>query len=316
MSSASLIEVLDHLDGRLPDLTSAVGPQLTLSGGAIRLLNRELGPEVEWPLPWGDPSKLLASQGTELFVVRTEQRLALLNGSRVTAQAQLRADAACFVAPDRLLIAAAEPPDPGRSFSERQRVALLDGTLQVLDELSIEADEAHPFLIPHPAGEAALAEFPMGQDGTLIFAVHTAEDRLRLTEVLPQLDCVPLGFDRIGERLLVAPYPSDPDEAMVLSWPGLAILSTITSGGLGLEIGFDLSGGFLADGRALLLATEQGPILAAADLAEPTLLELAGVETIGPTAFIETIAPLGPDRFAAVLWADGKRMTSLWQLHD
>ncbi|PCC71880.1 hypothetical protein SAMN02745121_03232 [Nannocystis exedens] len=82
-----------------------------------------------------------------------------------------------------------------------------------------------------------------------------------------------------------------------------------------VQIGIDVWGGFLDDEHVLLLATEQGPIVATADFREPALVPWVGFDSVSDgEGFIELAAPLAPDRFAGVVWNHGTRQTTVWRL--
>lgn len=240
-------------------------------------------------------------------------RLALLSRAGAALHwADIPAQAARFLAADRILAAAPTPPS-ARPFSTSHDLFLLDAELNVLDRQTVDADEATAYITKHPTEPAAVVDLPMGQDGNILLQATVEGRRLGIEEVLRNQDVVMVSFNNVGKQLLLTPYPSDMEQVMICAWPSLELVSTLQATDLDLEIGFDLSGGYLGDGRVLTLAAEEGPVLSAADLSNPRRVELVDLAQLFDDGYVETIAPLDDDLFAAVIW-DKTRTTTVWRI--
>ncbi|RZU65126.1 hypothetical protein EV379_1448 [Microterricola gilva] len=317
---AELLGIVDELKGRLPRVCGLTGRLASLNDGMLKTWNDAA--EIEYSLPTTLPpaAELLAVASDPTadpeLAARVGQELWIVSGD-LTAPAvrvAIPADGAAFLPSGRLIVTAPSEPREGADFSESHRVILLESTGEVVDEAVVVALDPEPHLLRHPVDAAIVCDFVMGQDGSLLTVIRDVDGRLDVEEVLRAEDLVTLSFSPLGDQVLFGPYPSDPERAVVATWPGLAIDSTLDAESLELETGFDITGGHLADGRILLLAAETGPVVADRDLAEAALVEMVDLDDYVGDGFVESIAPLGAETFAAVLWEAGQRTTTVWRL--
>ncbi|WP_434426934.1 hypothetical protein [Nannocystis pusilla] len=317
---AKWVRTVPELEGALPLTRSSQGPRLTLKDGTLIAWDEDLRPLRRLPtgLPSGaklldgraDLSALVAAVDGGLWIVADTFR----PNAVVVAVA---ADSATFITPDRLVVTAPGAPAEGRSFSEFHRVLLVDLEGIVLDERRVEVDAAWAHALVHPTDPAVLCDFIMGQDGSVLTVIRADGDALTVREVFPAEAFVNRGFSPDGTRVLLPPYPSDPNRAVVATWPALDIAARleVAEDLPEVQMGIDVWGGFLDDEHVLLLATEQGPIVATADLREAALVPWMGCDAVSEDeGFIEIAAPLASDRFAAVVWRNGTRQTTVWRL--
>ncbi|KRC62469.1 hypothetical protein ASE14_01115 [Agromyces sp. Root81] len=314
---AELVGIVNELRGRLPHVPGLAGRLASLDDGDLLVWNGAAGIErtVTTSLP-SSAELLAATPDLTSLAASFDEELWIVSGD-VTAPAvriAIPVDGAVFLPSGRLIVTAPSAQREGKSFSESHRVLLLEPTGAVIDEAVVEADDAAPYLLRHPVDAAVVCDFLMGQDGNVLTVVRDVDGRLEVEEIFRAEDYVTLSFSPLGDRVLFSPYPSDPERAVVATWPGLAIDASLDAAAIDLEMGFDVSGGHLSDDRILLLATEQGPVLADRDLTNPGLIEMVDLEDYVGDGFVETVAPFGADAFVAVLWDAGKRTTTVWRL--
>ncbi|MFB7719442.1 hypothetical protein [Nocardia sp. NPDC056100] len=314
---AELVQIIDELDGTLPRTPSTPGPAATLARGVLTLWDATLSPLRHRPTSLPGTARLLdIAAGSDTFAATCPDGLWIQSGAGADpVRAPVPADSAVFLAPDRLLVTAPGAPRTGRQFSESHRVMLMDLAGRILAEAHVDVDDATPHLLRHPVQPAVVCDFAMGQDGNALTVIRADGDALVVREIFRTEELLPLAFDSTGARLLLGPYPTDPSRVMVASWPDLEILATLDAESLGLATGFDTSGGYLCDDRALLLGTEQAPVLTDGMLTDAAILDMVDLEVwAGPEGFVETVMPVSPDLFAAVLWESRKRTTTLWRI--
>ncbi|MFB8003900.1 hypothetical protein [Nocardia sp. NPDC056000] len=315
---AELVQIIDELDGTLPCTPSTPGPAATLARGVLIRWDATLSPLQQRPTSLPDTARLLdIAAGSDTFAAACPDGLWIRSGAGADpVRFPVPADSAVFLTPDRLLVTAPDPPRAGRQFSESHRVLLMDLAGRIVAETHVEVDDARPHLLCHPVEPAVVCDFAMGQDGNALTVIRADGDELTVREIFPSEELLTLAFDSTGTRLLLGPYPTDPSRVVVVSWPDLEILATLDADSRGLTRGFDTSGGYLSDDRVLLLGTEQAPVLADGMLTDAAILHMVDLETwAGPDGFIESVMPMSPDLFAAVLWDTGKRTTTLWRIH-
>ncbi|WP_433675150.1 hypothetical protein [Microbacterium gorillae] len=210
-----------------------------------------------------------------------------------------------------------EPRDRDASgWSQSHAILWVDAAGQVRAEHSVDVFGAHPSGTAHPSEPAALVEFPMGQDCTLLAAVRVVGDELQVTELLADEDPVIGGFSPDGSTFLVLPYPSDPETASIASWPSGDVVAQLDAADLDLDQGFDLSGGYLGANRVLLLATEMGPVVATGDLSDASLIELNGWDEVADEeAWISQVFPLGEDTFVVGVTEGREATATLWRIN-
>ncbi|WP_067699332.1 hypothetical protein [Nocardia jejuensis] len=314
---AELVQIIEELDGRLPVTHST--PAATLTARVLTLWDKTLSPIERRQTSLPDEARLLdVTEQLDVVAAAFSDCLWIETTSKAEPiQVPVPADSAAFIAPDRLLITAPSAWRPGRQFSESHRVLLLNLAGEILAETLVEVDDATPHLLRHPTDPTVVCDFAMGQDGNTLAVIQAADDELVLREIFRTEEFVNLAFDPTGKRLLLGPYPTDPSRAVVASWPNLDILASLDAESLGLAIGFDIHGGYLNDDRVLLLGTEQAPVLATGSLTDATIIDMKDLEAwAGADGFVESIAPLSDDLFAAVLWEHGQRTTTLWRICD
>ncbi|MEV0466446.1 hypothetical protein AB0I30_32725 [Nocardia tengchongensis] len=302
--SAEVIDVLDPMSGLA--LAGEVGGRATFAlwrDGAARLLDDGLGENSKRELPVEDEARVLAASGLDLLVLASADGL-VIAGAEVVTMPGMPADAVALLG-GSLVVAV---PD-----GERHRLLMLDSaTGTVLDDQAIDAADARAFLHPHPDEDTAILELAMGQDGVLAFRVDAEGSRLRLTEILAGEDPVIAGFSPSGNRLLVTPYPSDPQTVRMLSWPDLTEISRLDASEVDAEYGFGLAGCWINDDRVAVYATEDALIVTDENLDSPERIAL-------PIDFrdegeIESLTPLGSGTIAVGAWTPAGRLTLVVRL--
>lgn len=302
--SADVVDVLDPMS----DLVFAgeAGGRPTFArwrDGAVRLLDDRLSESSQRVLPLEDDVRVLAASALDLLVLASADRL-VIAGEDVVTVAGIPADAAALVG--ELLVVAV--PD-----GERHRLLALDSaTGGIVDDQAIDAEYARAFLHPHPAEDTAILELALGQDGVLAFRVDIEGSHLHLTEILAGDDPVIAGFSPSGARLLVTPYPSDPQTVRVLSWPDLTEISRLDAGDVDAAYGFGLAGCWIGDDRAAVYATEDALIVTDENLDSSERIALP--IDFGDEGEIESLTPLGSGNVAVGAWTPAGRLTLVVRL--
>ncbi|MFF0632199.1 hypothetical protein ACFYTS_06815 [Nocardia sp. NPDC004151] len=304
LNSANVIDVLDPMSGLV--LAGEAGGRPTFAlwrDGAVRLLDDRLAENSRRELPLDDDVRVLAASGLDLLILASAGGL-VIAGEEVVTVPGLSADAAALLG--GLLVVAV--PD-----GERHRLLALDSaTGAILDDQAVDADAARAFLHRHPAGDTAILELAMGQDGVLAFRVDVEGSRLHLTEILAGDDPVIAGFSPSGARLLVTPYPSDPETVRMLSWPDLREISRLDASDVDAEYGFGLAGCWIDDDRVAVHATEDALIVTDEnfDSSERVALPI----DLGDEGDIETLTHLGSGSVAVGAWTPAGRVTLVVRL--
>ncbi|MFK4791142.1 hypothetical protein [Microbacterium sp. ZW T5_56] len=259
------------------------------------------------------PGATLLAVHADTAVLSDDTGTLIDRGGAEPTRIPVRADAAVPVADGWLLT---EPRDRDNTgWSQSHAIVWVDATGEIRSEHILEVFGARPSGVSHPTEPAALLEFPMGQDGTLLAAVRVVGDELEVTELLGAEDPVIGGFSPDGSTFLVLPYPSDPDVALIASWPSGDVIARVSATDLDLERGFDLTGGYLGADRVVLLATETGPVLAASDLSGAALIELIGLDEIADEdSWISQVFPVGNDSFVIGVTDGGDTIATLWRI--
>ncbi|MCV7392283.1 hypothetical protein [Mycolicibacterium porcinum] len=273
--------------------------------GAVRLLDDKLAEIAQRELPLEDDVCVLAASGLDLVVLACAGGL-VIAGEEVVTVPGMPADAAALLG-GRPVVAV---PD-----GERHRLRVLDSaTGAILDDQAIDAEDARAFLHPHPVQDTAILELAMGQDGVLAYRVDVEGSRLHLTEILAGDDPVIGGFSPSGTKLLVTPYPSDPETVRVLSWPDLNEISRLDASDVGAEYGFGLAGCWINDGRVAVYATEDALIVADEnfDSSERLVLPI----DFGDEGEIEKLTHLSSGNVAIGAWTPSGRLTLVVRLVD
>ncbi|MFK0403395.1 hypothetical protein ACIQTT_13750 [Microbacterium sp. NPDC090225] len=272
--------------------------------GAVRLLDDQLSEVNGRALELTGDVRVRAASALDRLVLTTGDDTVLVGAETVTV-AGLSIDAAALVG--ELVVATAPVDDGGH------RVLLLDpATGAVVDEHRVDADDAMAVVHPHPTGPVVVIELAMGQDGCLALRVEVDASgpsgaQLRLTEILAGHDPVIAGFRPAGDRLLMAPYPSDPETARVFAWPSLDEVGQVSAADIDAEYGFGLAACWIDDDRAVLVAPEHAVVLTGSALDAPERVDLS--EMLGDDAEIESLTPLAPGRIAAGVWTPNGRST-------
>ncbi|MFF7294160.1 hypothetical protein ACFY9N_16645 [Microbacterium sp. NPDC008134] len=275
--------------------------------GAVRLLDDRLSEVSGRALALTGDVRVRAASAVGRLVLSAGSDAVLVGEDTVTIPG-LAIDSAAFIG-DLVLATAPAPGDGGG-----HRVLLLDlATGTLLDEKTVDADDAIAAIHPHPHDPVAVIEFAMGQDGCLalradIDATGETSPNLRLTEILAGQDPVIAGFRPAGDRLLVTPYPSDPETARVFAWPSLEEIGQVSATEIGAEYGLGIAGCWVDDERAAIFAPEDALVLTGAALDSPERADLPDV--IGEEAGeVESLVALAPGRIAAGVWTPEGRST-------
>lgn len=304
--SADVIDILDPIPGLV--FAGEVDGRRTFAtwrNGGVRLLDDRLNEVAHRDLSMAGDARVLAASGLDRLVIATAGEVTVVEEDEVR-RLELPADAAAMVS--GLLVIAA----PGDAI---HRILLLEpATGAVLDERTVEIDEAHASLHPHPHGRAAILEFAMGQDGTLAYRVDVEGSRLKLSAILEGDDPVIAGFTPSGERVLVAEDPSALETVRVLSWPELEELSRVEAGEVDAEYGFGLAGCWIDDDRAAFFATEDSLLVATGDLRSAERVELP--IAFGDDGEIESLTHLGRGGVAVGVWTPAGRLTLVVEFAD
>lgn len=208
-----------------------------------------------------------------------------------------------------LLVTVPTPAGPGEAGTPSHRLLLLGEDGEVLAEhLVPDAFAASGMITRHPDSSGAVVELPMGQDGTFVLAVRVLDGALEVREILPPEELVCGGFSPDGTRLLLLPYPNDPEMARVVTWSGLDVVASLDASTPPGAEGFNLSGCFVRDDLVALTVIERGVVVTDAQLRDVAVLELPGVPALDDEdalAEIEWVEPLGESRIAVGLWQAG-----------
>lgn len=304
---AHVISILDELPG-LVDTAAPIGGRVFMRwhDGAVRVLDETLEEIDVRPLgDLGDDARIRAARGVERLAISSSSGLTLIGGRPVT-RADLHVDAAVFLG-EHLL--ATVPSADGH------RVLLIDpATGATLTEQTVDADDATAFLTRHPTEQLVVAEFAMGQDGTRLMRIDVDGQHLRATEILAGEDPVFAGFRPLGDQILIAPHPSDPEVMRVLAWPELSELGRLRASDVDAEYGLGLAACWIDDQRIAAYATEDSLLVTDAGLTPVQRVEL-------PVDFteegeLETLTPLGSGRVAAGVWTAAGRLTLVIEIAD
>ncbi len=297
--SADVIDVLDPMSGLVFAGEAGGRPTFALwRDGAVRLLDDRLAENSQRELALEEEVRVLAAAGLDLLVLASAGGLVIAGDDVVTVPG-LRADAAALLG--GVLVVAV--PDV-----ECHRLLVLDSaTGAILDDQTIDADDARAFLHPHPAEDTAILEVAMGQDGVLAFRVDAEGSRLHLTEILAGEDPVIAGFSPSGARLLVTPYPSDPETVRILSWPDLKEIARLDASDVDAAYGFGLAGCWISDDRAAVYATEDALIVTDENFDSPERIALP--IDFGDEGEIESLTYLGSGNVAVGAWTPAGRLT-------
>lgn len=302
--SPDVIDVLDPMSGLV--FAGEAGGRLTFAlwrDGAVRLLDNRLAENSQRELPLEDDVCLLAASSLDLLVLAAAGGL-VIAGQEVVTVPGIPADAAALLG-GQLVVAV---PD-----GESHRLLVLDSaTGAILDDQAIDAADARAFLHPHPAEDTAILELAMGQDGVLAFRVDVAGSRLQLTAILAGEDPVIAGFSPSGARLLVTPYPSDPETARILSWPDLKEISRLDASDVDAAYGFGLAGCWINDDRAVVYATEDALIVTDENFDSSERVAL--LIDFCDEGEIESLTHLGSGNVAVGVWTPAGRLTLVLRL--
>ncbi|MFD7843519.1 hypothetical protein ACFV4K_11375 [Nocardia sp. NPDC059764] len=302
--SADVLDILDPMSGLVFAGEAGGRPTFALwRDGAVRLLDERLAENAQRVLPLEGGVRVLAASALDLLVLSAAGGL-VIAGEEVVTVAGTPADAAALLG--GLLVVAV--PD-----GEKHRLRVLDpATGAILDDQAIDADDARAFLHRHPVEATAILELAMGQDGVLAFRVDVEGSRLHLTEILGGEDPVIAGFSPSGARLLITPYPSDPQTVRMLSWPDLKEISRLDANDVDAEYGFGLAGCWITDDRVAVYATEDALIVTDENLDSPERIPLP-IDFVSEGE-IESLTPLGSGNVAIGAWTPTGRLTLVVRL--
>jgi len=319
--AARLLAERDGLDlGRdLAPLCLQPAPRFRLHAGEVLALDPALATTASRPVALSPQARLLAATNDLRQIIAVDDgQLAIITDTTLLLPVP-EADTATFLRSGQLLVTAPNIEHQtrhNRTIAQRttHRVLLIDprpGT--VLDETILDGVfDAGVFAITNPADGSVLLDAGEGQDGSKVFAARDASSQIRIEHLLDNV--VTGGFSPDGDRLLLLPHPSFEGPAIVTSWPSMDPIGTASLQTAGInDDAFDLYGCFLDTGRVLLKTIEDRLLLASGDLAALTPISLAA-PTPGTNYNIELILGLGPNLFAAELWTDGQKTTTVWEL--
>ncbi|WP_366816924.1 hypothetical protein [Myxococcus xanthus] len=269
-----------------------------LQEGAVRLLNSNLDVIAAYDT---DATLLLAARGLERLVLSDGKNL-LIVGDHAVVVPDLVCDAAACV--EELIIATA----PGDSS---HRILLIDpASGKILDDVQVAAEDATAFITRHPSSPTLLVELPMGQSGSSTYKIELAGGSLRVEEILAGQDPVIAGFNPSGTKLLVTPYPDDPEVARVFAWPSLEETGRLTADELDAENGIGLPGCWVDEESIALYAVEDSLILTDQDLGSPVRADFP--IDLRESGDIESLKSLEPGRIAVGVWEpEGRSMLVL-----
>lgn len=293
-------DVLRSFEGQLSLIEAGGGRHARLRDGSVVLLDDRLEEVDVRALGRSDVHRLLAADGLTRLAAATATGL-LLVGDDVVHVDGIGFDGAVFLG-DHVI---ATRPD-----GEEHEVLLLDHvTGSRLDRMTIDAEDAAAFVTRHPHEPVAMIELAMGQDGCLALSARVQGEALVVVEILAGTDPVVAGFSPAGDRLLVAPHPSDGETIRVLSWPGLDELGSLSAAELNAEMGFDLAACWIDDERIGCYATEDAFVVTDGLLRDPERVTLP--IDFGDEGDLESLVPLAPGRVAAGIWMPSGRSTLL-----
>lgn len=316
---AELIRECPELEGQIPGQNLASGVRVTLKNGLLTSWTAEL--EIDEMVPIGSPL------GARLLDARQDLSACLFSDDGDTYlwvrgqlfSVALNARAGAILGDGRVVAVHADSP-PGVASADSFQLVLLDAQARILASEAFEADQAGVFAVAHPHGQLVILEFPMGQDGILVVSAQAKQDELELSELLPGDEAIPAGFSPDGKRVLLLPYPNDPETVRIAAWPAMEVVGQLNAqdvevDGEPAEQGFDISGGWLSDSSVLILATELGPVIASENLNEVSPVEMLSAQEVIADGMVETVHPLGPNHFAATIWRPKMpRLTTVWRL--
>jgi hypothetical protein len=319
--AARLIAERDGLDlGRdLAPLCLHPAPRFRLHAGEVLAVGPTLAATASRPAALSPQAKLLAAtSGLRQIIAVDDGQLAIIADTTLRLPVPA-ADSATFLQSGQLLVTAPNIDHQtrhGRTFAQRttHRVLLINPRSgAILDETILDGVfDAGVFAIANPADGSVLLDAAEGQDGSKVFAVRDARSQIRIEHLLENV--VTSGFSPDGDRLLLLPHPSFDGPAIVASWPSMDPVGTASPQAAGInDDAFDLYGCFLDTGRVLLKTVEDRLLLARGDLAPLTHISLTALTPTKNYSIGLTLG-LGPNLFAAELWTDGQKTTTVWEL--
>jgi hypothetical protein len=269
-----------------------------LSHDQVQVFDDVLRPVATHTVTTGTPSSLLAAQGIDEFVLRIATGAVVVNGSApVTVTEPI--DAAVFI--DNVVLAVSRS-DAGT------RILLVDpATGRVLDETRHAFHAEGALIHCHPGDAVALVDLPMGQDGSTTLRARVHGGTLDVDEILTDRDCVVSGFNSSGTHVLLAPYPSEAEDIVVVNWPELDEHAKLSATDLNAECGLGLAAAWVDDEHVAFFASEDSLIVAQRDFVDAERVPL-------PLDFavegdIEAMRTLTPGRLALGIWTKEGRHT-------
>jgi hypothetical protein len=294
-------------------------PRFRLYAGEVLAVDPTLTTTASRPVALSPQAKLLAATSDLRQIIAVDDGQLVIITDTTLLLAVPAADSATFLRSGLLLVTAPNIEHQtwrNRTIAQRttHRVLLIDPRSgAILDETILDGVvDAGVFAIANPADGSVLLDAGEGQDGSEVFTVRDASSQIRIEQLLENV--VISGFSPDGDRLLVLPHPSFEGPAIVASWPSMDPIGTASPQAAGInDDAFDLYGCFLDTGRVLLKTVEDRLLLASGDLAALTQVSLTA-PTPGKNYSIGLILGLGPNLFAAELWTDGQKTTTVWEL--
>jgi hypothetical protein len=292
-------------------------PRFRLADGRVSALGQSLLPVAHRTVSLPADARLLAAAPDLSAIIGADGEQLVMLTDKEHRYGLPGADSATFLPSGRLIVTAAVMEHTTwrgqlRSYRGAHRVLLIDPAAgEPLDEGMLDVSDAGVMAIPHPSDGTAVLDAGEGQDGSQVFAVTAAHDKLAIRPLAENV--VVGGFDPGGSRLLLTPHPSYPSEVSVVTWPELHSVRTVTAGDAGVgNDDFDLYGFFLDEKNVLLKTVEGRMALFNRDLQFTATVNLAG--ELPDASVIETVMGTGPGLFAAEVWQGDSRSAFVWRL--
>ena len=267
---------------------------------------------------WANDVKLLNATEDLGWIVGTDGESVIVEGTQIQRFEIRQADSATFLPHDRPLITAPVLESQtwdGRAQERRtkHRVILVElAASTILDEQTLDVDDARVSATPHPSDGSILLEAGEGQDGSTVFIVHAGSVDIEVEQILENVTAA--GFSPTGDRLLLTPHPNFDSNAAILRWPALERMASLSPSDLDLEGDlFEFYGCFLDDDAILLKTYEHGLILCDGTLTPTARLDLTQ-PAFPDDIEIESVLGIGHRAFAVGIWSDGSSISTIWTL--
>ena len=261
----------------------------------------------------GPLGKLLAaSSSLDVLVMSTDTETLVYTADEHRSVDIPAADSAVLLSDGRILVTAPEvlTTETGVPYRGQHSVALVHAATGTIENaLPVESYDAGAFTMLHPSDGTVLIELGEGQDGSRLFRVRIATDRLTVDPIAE--DTVAATFGANGRHLLLLPHPSYTDPGVrLVTWPDLDEVASLTTDALGWpEDAFQLYGCHLADDLIVLATYEHGVLATNGQLEDPTAVEFEGV-----AGEFEMMFGVGSRHLLTSHWTGGQASWNVWRL--